>query len=140
MKRLSSNFEKPKAAHTTPTRGGTMSLGCFDQRARQESTNRVSSTPHTPLVVHRFSFCADGYAFSSVPAVQEIRIFRVTVLRVFSQFVRALFTFSFTQLRLPGSTKCCRRSGSHCSRYLQCCHQLSSASGSYRSKSSERIK
>lgn len=40
---LSSNFEKPKAAHTTPTRGGTR----HDQRARLQSTNRVSSTPYT---------------------------------------------------------------------------------------------
>lgn len=71
IKRLSSNFEKPKAAHTTPTRGGTMSL-CCDHRARQESTNRVSSTPHTPLVVHRFSFCADGYTFPSVPLFSKI--------------------------------------------------------------------
>lgn len=79
---LSSNFEKPKPALTTATRGTTMSA-CSpgSLRARQPSTNRVSSRPYTVSRASVLLLCGRTLALHSV---QANRWFRVTVLRVFS--------------------------------------------------------
>lgn len=105
-----------------------------------------SSQRHSRSVVHRFSFCADGYAFF-VLEVQP-KYCCVNVTRVFGELTRIVYVFTLTLSNVIKrfdtkccSSHCCRSSRPRCRsrcRCCQCCHQLS-ASGSPR-KSFERIK